>query len=139
MHPKRSRGFTLIELMITVAIIAILAAVALPNFQDYVRKGRRADAQSFLLEVAARQQHFLVDRRAYSDSITKTPAEGGLGMTLPSNVDPHYTIALVADNAARPPAFTLTATPKGAQATEKCGEMTLNHAGAKTAKKAGCW
>jgi type IV pilus assembly protein PilE len=134
------RGFTLIELMITVAIVAILAAVAMPNYQDYVRKGRRADAQAFLQEVAAKQQHFLVDRRAYSGSITDAPSAGGLGLTLPSAVTPHYDIALAADNAARPPTFTVTATPKGSQAPEKCGTLTVNHLGNKTASGTGtCW
>ncbi len=140
MHASRQRGFTLIELMITVAVIAILAAVALPSYQEYIKKGRRADAQSFMLEVAAKQQHFLVDRRAYSTSLTADPADGGLGMTVPAAVAPHYDIELAADNAARPPTFTLTAKPKGSQTTEKCGELGLNHVGAKTYTGTGtCW
>ncbi len=140
MQRVHQRGFTLIELMITVAVIAILAAVALPSYQEYVRKARRADAQSFMLEVAAKQQHFMVDRRAYSESLTDAPASGGLGLTVPSAVGPYYDIELVADNGARPPTFTVTAKPKGSQTAEKCGELELNHQGVKKAAGTGtCW
>jgi type IV pilus assembly protein PilE len=134
------RGFTLIELMITVAIIAILAAVALPSYQDYVRKSRRADAQSFMSEVVARQQHWLVDRRAYAASITDAPASNGLGMTIPTNVASYYTVTLATDNTTNPPSFTVTGTPAGSQATEKCGTLTINQSGTKTASGSGtCW
>lgn len=134
------RGFTLIELMITVAVIAILAAVGYPSYLDYLRKGRRADAQSFMHEVAAKQQHFLIDRRAFSDSITNAPGAGGLGLTIPANVSDHYTVTLATDNAVAPPTFTVTATPAGSQAYEKCGTLTVNQAGVKTASGSGtCW
>jgi type IV pilus assembly protein PilE len=143
MQPNRRHGFTLIELMITVAIIAILAAVAMPSYQDHVRRGRRADAQSFLQEVVARQQHFLLDRRAYaSGGITAAtnanPA--GLGMTVPANVSTYYTLAMVTDNTTSPPSFALTATPAGSQAADKCGTLGLDQRGVKTATGAGtCW
>ena len=134
------RGFTLIELMITVAIIAILAAVALPSYQDYVRKSRRADAQSFLSEVVARQQHFLVDRRAYAVSITDAPASNGLGVTIPANISSYYTVTMATNNGASPPSFTVTGTPTGSQASEKCGTLTINQSGTKTASGSGtCW
>jgi type IV pilus assembly protein PilE len=139
-------GFTLIELMITVAIIAILAAIALPSYQDYVRKGRRADAQSFMQEVVARQQHFLLDRRAYatgtdsSGGITPATSTGGLGMAIPTNVSGFYTVTMATDNTTAPPSFTVTATPAGSQAYEKCGTLTLDHRGVKGASGSGtCW
>jgi type IV pilus assembly protein PilE len=135
-----ARGFTLIELMIVVAIVAILAGLGYPSYLEYVRKSRRADAQSFMSEVVARQQHWLVDRRAYATSITAAPADEGLGMTVPANVSSHYTLTLTTDNATNPPSFTLSAVPAGSQAGEKCGTLGIDQRGVKTASGSGtCW
>jgi type IV pilus assembly protein PilE len=140
MQRNRRHGFTLIELMITVAIIAILAAVAMPSYQDYVRKARRADAQSFMQEVVARQQHFLVDRRAYGTGITGATSTGELGMSIPTNVSSFYTVTMATDNTTAPPSFTVTATPSGNQAYEKCGTLTIDQRGVKAASGSGtCW
>lgn len=128
------RGFTLIELMIAVAIVGILASIALPSYQDYVRKGRRADAQAFMHEVASRQQHFLVDRRMYASTLA------ALGLAAPSSVSPHYNITLTnVVNNVQPMGFTLQAAPIAGQAQDTCGTLTLNAQGAKGADKGGCW
>lgn len=128
------RGFTLIELMITVAVIGILASIALPSYQDYVRKGRRADAQAFMYEVASRQQHYLVDRRMYATTLA------ALGLAAPSSVSTHYDITLPSVvNDVQPMGFTLQAAPKGGQAIDTCGTLTLNAQGTKGAAKGGCW
>lgn len=75
----RNRGFTLIEVMIVLGIVAILAVVAFPSYQEHVRKGRRAAAQSHLMDVAQRQQQYLLDARAYAPDLTSlrvtTPPE----------------------------------------------------------------
>jgi type IV pilus assembly protein PilE len=136
---RPSRGFTLVELMITVAIVAILTAVAFPSYSHYVRKARRGDAQSFMSEVVARQQHFLLDRRAYGTSITAATSAGGLGMTIPTNVSAHYTVTLATNNAA-PPSYTVTAVPAGAQAADPCGTLSITQSGARSRTGTGtCW
>ena len=136
---RAPRGFTLTELMIVVAIVTLLATIALPAFTDHIRKGRRADAAAFLSDIVARQQQFLLDRRAYATSITDSPAAGGLGLTIPSNVSAHYSLSMVTVNDP-PPSFTLTATPQGAQSSEPCGTLTITNAGVKTASGTGsCW
>ena len=137
---RTNQGFTLIELMITVAIIGILASVALPSYQEYIRKSRRADTQAFMSEVTAQQQHYLVDRRAYATGITETLASGGLGMAIPTTVSLYYTVTMATSNTDSPPTFTVTAVPKDSQAQEKCQTLTLNQQGAKTASGSGtCW
>lgn len=137
---RQIHGFTLIELMITVAIIAILAAVAVPSYGEYVRKSRRSEAQAFMSDVVARQQHFLLDRRAYAVSITAAPASNGLGLTIPSSVSSYYAVTIATDNTTSPPSFVVTGTPSGAQAAEKCGTLTIDQRGTKTASGTGtCW
>ena len=125
-------GFTLIELMVTVAIVAILAAVALPAYRSHIRKSHRAEAQAFLMAVAARQQQFLVDTKAYSNSLTT------IGVPTPSNVSASYDLSLTAP-ASTPPTFTVTATPKQIQSSETCGTMSIDQTGTKTAAVSGCW
>ena len=131
-HAVRCRGFTLIELVIVVSIIAILAAVAYPAYLDQIRKSRRAEAQSFLLAVAARQQQFLLDTRAYAATIA------GVGVPVPAHVNTHYTLT-VAVTDGPPPTYTVSAVPIAAQAYETCGTLSVNQAGAKTASTGGCW
>ena len=130
---RRSRGFTLIEMLIVVALVAILAAVAIPSYREYIKKSRRAEAQSYLLSIAARQQQFLVDTRAYATLATLTAA-----LPTPANVSAAYTVTMP-DPAGTPPTFTVTAAPKTDQASEKCGTLTINETGTKTAAVSGCW
>jgi len=63
-------GFTLIELMIAVAIVGILAAIAVPNYSEYVKRASRAEAASALLDAANKQEQYFVDNRAYSTSFS---------------------------------------------------------------------
>jgi type IV pilus assembly protein PilE len=130
---KRAQtGFSLIELMIAVVIVAILASVAYPSYQDYMRRGPRAEAQAHMMDIAGRQGQFLIDNRAYAETAAT------LGVTTPATVSAKYTIAIAAGDT--PPTFTVTATPTGDQANDKCGTLTLNNTGAKTASGTGsCW
>ena len=124
---RRPAGFTLIEVMITVAIIGILAAIAYPSYADYVRKGKRATAQAALMELAAKQQGYLLDRRAYTDDLAK------LGFAKPKEIENDYTFDFLAFNAAAvPPAFTARATPSSALQARGEKVLTLNHRGEKT-------
>jgi type IV pilus assembly protein PilE len=135
---KSSRGFTLIEVMIVVAILAVIAAVAYPSYRSYIIKANRSAAQSFMLEVAARQERYLLDQRAYAVNFA------ALGMTVPTNVSANYTIA-TAQVAGPPPGYTVTATPTGKQLAEdtECGTLTIDHTNTKTESGSGtvasCW
>jgi type IV pilus assembly protein PilE len=123
----KSRGFSLIELMITVVIVTILASIAIPNYQDHVRRGRRGAAQSFMMEVANREAQYLLDARNFA---VGAAALTTLGITVPAEVASHYTVTIGPAAPTLPPSFTITATPTGAQAID--GAMTLNNQGAKT-------
>jgi type IV pilus assembly protein PilE len=127
---RTQAGFTLIELMITVAIVAILTAVAYPAYTQHLRKSHRADAQNLLMALASRQQQYLLDTRSYADTVDK------LQVPVPSNVAAHYDVSLVL-GAGAAPTFTLTASPLGAQAADQCGALTLDQTGTKS--PGGCW
>lgn len=129
---RRRRGFTLIELMITVAVVSVLSAVALPSYRSSVRKSVRAEAQAFLLAVAGRQQQFLVDRRSFATSVPEA------GIAVPPNVAANYTLSLSVVSGP-PPTFSLSAAPKVKQADEPCGTLGIDQAGTKTAAVTTCW
>ena len=143
-HPslRLLRGFTLIELMITIAVVAILASIAAASYQGQVRKARRTAATAFALDVVAKQQQFLLDRRAYATSITAAPSSGGLGLTVPTDVSSYYTLAFdpAVDNTVFPLAFTVKLTPSGEQAKDPCGTMTITNQLVKSSSGGtNCW
>jgi type IV pilus assembly protein PilE len=111
--------------MIAVAIVGILVAIAVPSYQEHLRKGRRADAQAFLTQVAQRQQQYLLDARTYAADLTE------LNLSPPASVSDHYTVSIAASMDPPPPTFTVTATPTSSvQARD--GDLTLTNTGAKT-------
>jgi type IV pilus assembly protein PilE len=126
---RASAGFTLVELMVTLTIVAILAAVAYPAYQDNMRKGRRTAAQAFLVELANRQQQYLLDARAYA---VGTGAIAVLNLTVPSDVAPYYTLSVEPATATDPPTYRLLATPTVGSMQASDGALTLDQEGSKT-------
>lgn len=131
----RNRGFTLIELMITVAIVAILASVAMASYNFAVVKSRRSAATGCLLERAQFMERYYTTRMTYANA--PNPAQCG------AEVEPHYTLAFSGTpDATR---YTITATPKGSQASAdtKCGTLSINAQGVRGKTGSGsvndCW
>jgi type IV pilus assembly protein PilE len=132
-------GFTLIELMIVVVVIGILAAVAYPSYQDYVRRGKRSDAQQFMSEISSRETQYILDARAYTDKM----GAGGLNMsragitcddttTPPKCTSSLYTFTISVDNTATPPSFDIQAAPISGTPQASDGTMHLLSTGSKT-------
>ncbi|WP_151705076.1 type IV pilin protein [Nitrincola alkalilacustris] len=119
---NKIKGFTLIEVMIAVVVVSILVAIAYPSYQQYLIRGNRAEAQSFLMDLAQRQQQFLIDSRSYADTL------GALNAPIPENVNRHYTIADPTVQTT-PPAFTITATPRANTMQSGDGALSINQAG----------
>lgn len=120
-----AKGFTLIELMITVAIVGVLATIAWPSYQQYVKRGRRSSAKAVMMDLANREQQYLLANRSYADK----SALQATGYSLPSDVNPYYTWAVTL-GAGPAPTFTITFTATGVQASD--GALTLDQAGNRT-------
>lgn len=143
----RQHGFTLIELMITVAVIGILAAVAYPSYTSYIVRANRSAAQSFMFAVNNKQEQYMLDARRYAAGAT---ALADMGMTVPADVSSRYTITLACTMPtavgnctalAGAPTYLITGTPIGAQLASdtRCGTLTLSNLAAKTPATSGCW
>lgn len=128
MKESFSRGFTLVELMIVGVIVAIIAMIALPTYDEYVRRANRSAAQQYMLDLANRQQQFLLENRVYATTLAP------LGIAEPARISGNYTAALspAVDNTATPPTFDITLTAIGNQASD--GNLTLDESGNKTGK-----
>ena len=133
----KSAGMTLIELMIVVAIVALLASIAVPSYRQYVLRSHRVQAKAALLNLAAAQEKFYLQNNTYAaNAALSTAPPAGLGIP-GTTEDGFYTIAI---NNASATAFTATATATGAQTADSdCATFTINQAGARTATTTKCW
>lgn len=133
---RRPAGFTLIELLIAVAVVGILATIAYPSYQDHLRKTRRSAAQSFMIDVAARQQQYLLDARSYAGGAGALPA---LNLPVPADVSKFYAVTVDPAAPTVPPSYLITATPVAGSAQAPDGVLTLDHQGAKTRNGQAGW
>ncbi len=135
---NKQRGFTLIELMIVVAVIAVLTLIAYPNYISSVRKGKRGQAKADLVQVVQSME------RCYTQLNTYTGCWAGTDvLTAPSNQSPTngpkiYDLVLAVPTAQT---FSVTATATGDQLKDSCGALTINQANVKTYTGSGtnCW
>ena len=129
----KQSGFTLIELMIVVAVVAILAAIALPSYQDHIRKSRRAQVKADMMEYMQQAERLHTVRNSYEDfelPIDRSPREDG--------ATARYALQAEVTQST----ITITATAEPSQAEDRCGDLSLNQAGVKTNSKgelSDCW
>lgn len=124
-NKKTQWGFSLIELLLAVAIVGILAAIAWPNYQEYIARGKRSEAQAYLMDLAQRQQQFMLDARRYTGTLAD------LGVTVPTSVSNNYQVATISVDAGPPPTFTITLAPKTPGPMSGDGSLLVDSAGLK--------
>lgn len=141
---SKSKGFTLIELMIVVAIVGILTAVALPAYQSFILRSHRSEAINGLLDVASRQARYYTTNNSYTNSMV-TLGYGADPQPVASASNLYFNISIASVTAATataPASFTLQAVPQGTQANDSCGTYGYNDLGRKTVTSgtvSSCW
>ena len=130
----KARGFTLLELMIVVAVVAILTAIALPSYQQMLRKGNRADAKAVLMETAQFMERFFTTHNTYVGAgvLSGVSPKGATGNDVKYNVG-------FATGQPTATTYVVRAVPTGSQTGDSCGTLTLDNTGAQTPTTAGCW
>lgn len=124
-------GFTLIELMIALAIVAILMAIAVPSYAYFMKKSRRGDTEALMMDIAQREQQYLNDVRAYA------PGWATFYASLPADVSPYYTITICQNQppaactapGGAPPTFWVVATPIAGSPQAGDPTLTLDNTG----------
>lgn len=127
MSPRQGRGFTLIELMIAVAIIGLLVGIAFPSYQNYVIRSSRSAAQTELLQLANQQEKIYLNSNGYAVSVTAAyngRDDGGLGKTSGKTDDGKYDLS-IAPNATPTQVYTITATPVAGSSQDGDGIISI--------------
>jgi type IV pilus assembly protein PilE len=143
---QRQTGFTLIELMVTVAIVGILAGVAYPSYQEYVRRSKRAEARAVLMEGAQWMERFYTENMKYDSKVDGTAVTAvypGPIQSVPRGSTGTARYYSVTPNGSGS-TFTLSAAPINTMANDKCGTLQINNYGQTsisggTASAAECW
>ena len=115
-----SRGFTLMEVLVTLTMIGILAAIAIPNYTAYIQRGYRSEAKAMLLQVAQWQQRLFTETNAYATAVPTGMA------AVPATGTARYAVTTAVPAAGQ---FTVTATPVGPQAGDECGSFVIDNLG----------
>ena len=160
---RRPHGFTLVELMVVAAIIAILTVIAVPMYSTQMRESRRADAKTALLDFASREERYFTVNNGYTNNLTDLGYPSNNPVALGSGSTPDYDLCIssvtptpgTAATPGIPPAFVAQAVPNGDQTNDSCGAYQLDNLGnqynsagagnacpmatAATAAISGCW
>lgn len=126
MRKVRQSGFTLIELMITVAIVAVLAAIAYPSYTSHIQKGARRAAQAQMLDIANREQQYLLANRVYATKAQLVST----GYNLPAEVSDRYGWDITVGSSTVP-SYTITFAPISGGPQESDGTLSFNSEGVK--------
>ena len=122
-------GFTLIEVIVAMLIIAVLTAIAIPNYRAYVARGNRAEARANLLEAANWMERWRTERGRYDDPANvNNPPPGFPWAQIPRVGGPKYNVAVVATAAT----YTITATAIGPMAGDACATLSIDQTGLRT-------
>jgi type IV pilus assembly protein PilE len=126
---RHRNGFTLIELMVVVAVIALLAAVGFPSYRDHVARGQRSQGQQLLSDIAQRQEQYLLDRRQYATVFGS--GAGGLNMTMPAGIKYDQPPFTGVDNSTTPPSYSICMNPSAGSnlAARNDGRLCINNLG----------
>ena len=137
MTQQRPRGFTLIELMIVLAVAALLSAVAYPSYVAQVAKGRRTDGKQALVELAQKLERFYSERGTYAGATL-----GNSGIYPAVSTGGYYALTITTQTV---DGFVVAATPQGTQAGDACAALGYNQLGEQTVSTAAtlpaskCW